>query len=614
LFVAQSHHGYPRITQDGVGPHDLSVILDVPNSDWSTLFKPWDVPMLLLDVQHGFAARWWTMSIVLLVGAYLLLLALTGSLGIAVLFSLGLWLSPFFHWWYTSIALDSVGMGMMALGAFLFALRATNVLRRTAWLALTAYATIGFALLFYPPFQVPVALVIAAVGIFEVAGRLKERSVSWRTIAVCGGAAVAAVGVVLLAFYLHSRSTIAAVNGTIYPSHRHEAGGHTSLLQLFSAPFGLSLASNGAALTGDTNQSEISSFLLLGPFALLQLSRMRFRDLQTRWRLLIAGTAAVFALLSVWYLVSLPSFLAAVLQLDRVRAGRSIVGVGTAGILLMALFVAARFHPGQHPEARHGSNRLVDDNERRVTTGALVCGVVAFVMYFWGGRDLLTELPSLHLSLYAAALAAGAAGLVVLLTSARNVIVGGTALVVLGGFVSLSANPLYRGLGPLTSSPMLATFSREALHPPDRSHTTWVSFAGTYVTDVMIASGVPALNAIDGYPVAKSWEVLDPERRASAIWNRYANVAFAPAPPGAPPKLTLVQEDVVDVSFDPCGTAAGNLGVGFFVSQAPLADTCLRLLTTTASDGTQVDIYARVGTQLPAAPAGTRAADGAVLG
>ena len=126
LIVAQSHHGFSRYTVSGLGPHDLTVVLDIPNRDWSTAFRPWDVPMLVLDVAHGFAARWWAMSLILILGAYLLLLELTSRTDIAVVFSLGLWLSPFFHWWYESISLESVGMPMLGLVFLLYALRARS--------------------------------------------------------------------------------------------------------------------------------------------------------------------------------------------------------------------------------------------------------------------------------------------------------------------------------------------------------------------------------------------------------------------------------------------------------------------------------------------------------
>ena len=95
----KSHHGYPRFTMDGIPDHDLSVIPDIPNTDWSTAFKPWGLPALALDVEHGFAARGRLIFFFLLLGAYLLLLALTDRTDIAIVFSLALWLSPFFQWW-----------------------------------------------------------------------------------------------------------------------------------------------------------------------------------------------------------------------------------------------------------------------------------------------------------------------------------------------------------------------------------------------------------------------------------------------------------------------------------------------------------------------------------
>jgi hypothetical protein len=59
----------------------------------------------------------------------------------------------------------------------------------------------------------------------------------------------------------------------------------------------------------------------------------------------------------------------------------------------------------------------------------------------------------------------------------------------------------------------------------------WLSFAGLDVNDVLIASGVPNLNAVDFYPNAGAWKVLDPDDKFSSVWNRYANMEFAPARP-----------------------------------------------------------------------------------
>ncbi len=291
FMVAQSHHGFSPVSDDSIGNHDLNVVDEVPSTDWSTFFRPWGLPALVLDLEHGFAARWWLMSLVLLLGAYLLLLALTDRTDVAVLFSLAIWLSPFFQWWYAADGLDIAGMGMLCVGAFLYSLRASSVPRRAGWLALAAYAAISFVLLFYPPFQIPAALVLGIVGVCYVVGRWSELGLTARRLTIDLGALAIVIFGVLGAFYLHARGTIVAINTTVYPGHRRATGGGTSLLQLFSAPFGLDLAQNGTALPPTLNQSEISSFVLLGPFALLQIQRVRLKEFAQRWRLLLVGTA-----------------------------------------------------------------------------------------------------------------------------------------------------------------------------------------------------------------------------------------------------------------------------------------------------------------------------------
>jgi hypothetical protein len=577
LIVAQSHHGFSRYTVSGLGPHDLTVVLDIPNRDWSTAFRPWDVPMLLLDVTHGFAARWWAMSLVLLLGAYLLLLELTDRTDIAVLFSLGLWLSPFFHWWYESISLESVGMPMLGLAFLLWALRARTRPGRIACLLLSAYSFVGFVLVFYPPFQVPVGLVLGIIVGCEIFGRVRRGELGWRRLVVDVVVVGAATGAVCAAFLLHSESTIAAVTGTVYPGERRAAGGTTTLFQLFSAPFGVPLANHGLSLTG-TNQSEISSFLLLGPFALLQLFRIRLRDVGSRWRLLLVGAGAGFLLVTAWYLVSLPPLLAHFLLLDRSPPVRSIAGVGVGGFLLMALFCAAEVAPADGSgDATGRAARHQREFARRVATGAAVCGVLAFGMYFWAGRLFITTFPPLGMTLWGVALFSGAAAVVVWLTSARRVLAGGIALVVFGSVVSLVANPLYQGLGPLTSSPLLPVLHSVARHPADPADTVWVSYAPPPVNDVLLASGLDTLNSVDTYPNADVWKIFDPERRAAGIWNRYANLVFAPGAPGSSPVITLLAGDAVQVTFDPCGPEAARLHVGFVLSPAPVAGSCLHL-------------------------------------
>jgi hypothetical protein len=214
-------------------------------------------------------------------------------------------------------------------------------------------------------------------------------------------------------------------------------------------------------------------------------------------------------------------------------------------------------------------------------------------MYLWAGRQFIGNFPELKLGLWSVGLFSAGAAIVVWLTSARKVVAGGIAMVLFGAVVSLPANPLYQGLGALTSAPLLSTFNKAAAHPADPKNKVWLSYGGSSINDVLLASGLPTLNAADIYPDAAAWKILDPKGKKEYAWNRYANIVYVPGETATAPVITLLQATVVEVKFDPCGTAASKLHIGFIVSLAPVANSCLTLDTKTNYLGTDVYIYTR---------------------
>jgi len=604
LVIAQSHHGFPRYTADGLGRHDLAVVLDIPNRDWSTAFKPYNLPFLVLDVEHAFAARWWLLALLILLPAYGLMLLLTGRMALAILFSLALYLSPFIHWWYLVITLATVGLGLFALACFLAAQYRASRIWRMVFLAGSAYGLVGFALVFYPPFQVPVALVLAAVGVgWVIAQRSEGRSPSLGGVAGDLAAVGLASGVVLALFYLSHKSTIAAITGTVYPGRRRITGGHGSLLQLFSAPFDLAVASHGATLSPASNESELSSFVMLAPFVLLQLFRLRLRDLASRHLIPLVAAGAAFATLLVWYFISLPGVIAKVLFLDRVPPSRAVVGIGLADLLVVFFFLSTRPNgPAAAAAAAAAGTRtgtgtgdsvveprtVARERLWRERTGAITCAALALAFSIWIGNQLATSFPGLQLTRHQLLFISGCFALTVLLILLRKALAGGVMLVALSAVLSLGVNPVYRGLGDLTSSPLVTT----AVSLDASSHRTWLSFAGDGNTE-LVASGVRTINAVSFYPDAKAWRLLDPAGAQSEAWNRYANVVFAPRADAGPPTISLVQLDVVKVEVYPCDRVLDAFDVGFIVSRAPLTLPCLSPAAELTHHGTPLYVYRR---------------------
>src|SRR5690606_26979486 len=121
----------------------------------------------------------------------------------AILFSIIVGATPFLLWWYQVAAVGVVAYGFLLLLAaenLITKGRITSfkkpILRVAADTMLVSYLTVSFALLFYPPFQIPIAVVLLfyCIGLFinELINK-KERlsSLLKRLISGITGAAIA---------------------------------------------------------------------------------------------------------------------------------------------------------------------------------------------------------------------------------------------------------------------------------------------------------------------------------------------------------------------------------------------------------------------------------------
>ena len=593
LIVAQSHSGFSQTMGVGLGVHDLSVIYDIPTRSWSTIFKPWDVFPLFLSLDQGFAARWWAMSFILIIGIYALLLELTGRLDLAVFLSLGFWLSPFFQWWYLDISICTVGLGAFALLFLLRAIRSEGYLKFVRNLVGAIYFAVAFSLIIYPPFQIPVIIVLAFVGIADVGLNISSKSIRWKRVVITLGVTGVASVSILALFYLENRNAIRAINNSVYPGQRRSLGGQASLLQLLSAPFGLTLSRFGNGLS-ETNQSEISSFLLFGPFVLLQLFRTGLKSLDRRSRWLLTGASVSFGLIFTWYLIGLPNIIAGLFLLNRVPVGRSIIGIGIAGLLMIAIFSSADISSNHQSEVESSSSgRLKLWKVRSLSLGAVLCGLVVFVTYVWGGEILKVTSPDIHLNSHTIILFSLMAAIVIGLFAAQSIRLGGISFLIFGIITAAVVNPLYIGLRPLTESSLATDLEAISKHYALSSERVWLSYAGANVSDPLEASGLPTVNAVQLYPDSSFWVSVLGGTSSSSIWNRYAHVSFVSGTEGSKPKVNLISADSFSFTFDPCGPTATKLHLGFFISQEIMNNSCFVKVSSISYQGATYQVYRR---------------------
>ena len=340
LVIGQVERGFEQVAEVGVGEHDMSVLYDLPTTDWSTLFRPQLWGYFVLPVANGFAFEWWMIAAVLVLGAYAFVLALVRDWRWAAVGALALYAAPFWHWWYLPGVLATTGW-MLAGGAALLA--AWDRRGRGRWVC-SALAGASFtcaAFLFYPPFQIVLAAVVGATLLGVVVTRLRADRGAWRSL--IGPAAIAFVlpAVVFGAFVLGHAEVFRALADAAYPGRRVVAGGDGPVELLGSGWFGWAYAHDPDRMRGVVlaNESEASSFLFLGLAAFLAIPFLvgTASAALRRFRWALGLLAAVLVVLLGHLLVGLPSLVTRVTMLSRVPSRRVVIGLGVGSMLALVV-------------------------------------------------------------------------------------------------------------------------------------------------------------------------------------------------------------------------------------------------------------------------------------
>lgn len=578
LVSGQVADGLSRDAAIGIGEHDMSVLYDLPTTDWSMTFKPHLWGYAVLPLENAFAFEWWAVAGALVLGMYAFVLVLVGDWRWAALAGVAVYASPFFHWWYLSSTFCTVAYACAATAALLTSFRSKGPPWQR-WLLVGAggYLLAAWGVVLYPPFQIPIALVVSFTAVGVVSRWVLDGVTTWRRVVV-QTATAAGFAVVVLGLYALTRSSaLAAVNGTVYPGRRRIAGGDGDVGQLATSWFGWAYVRDGNRLGPLLfgNQSEASSFLALGVYLLaaLPLVWRRVLDIGRPQRLAVIGCVVAIALIGAHMYIGLPAWLTRITLLDRVQPVRTMIGLGVGSILLLVLVGVSL-------------TGATVERWRRVAAGAVLFGITAGAVLTLGQRFQDVDAPFGKIGLVATvAVAAVVAGLYF-----WRPMVAVLALTVFGLAISLPVNPLYRGLAPLRPEPLVEELRSVS---DDGNLPGWLS-SDPFVSTVLVASGHPTISGVNLYPAADAWEVLDPSNAYEEVWNRYAHTSWNLVPGTPSPVMDLLQTDVVRVTVDPCGPELTELGVGHVASSQPIEASCLVLdSTTTSPSGSAIYLYDR---------------------
>lgn len=553
--IAQVNDNFNTINQNMGEGEDVSLVSDVAYNDWSVIFKPQNIGFLFLPLDTAFSLHWWIMAYFIIITSYFfVLLLLPKKYFLASIISLAFVLSPFIQWWYQYITLAPIYYTLAGILLFIAILKAKKV-SNIVWLSIfLAYVVVCFALVLYPPFQIPCAIVGAVFVLcyiltFKDAFDKKQLKLKIFLIACSILVALAAISL----FVFQRIDTINTIQSTAYPGQRIVTSGGYNFKHFLSSnvsPIHQSLTrSNNYVLPGiASNQSETSNFILLAPLLLLPALFLAYRKFKEDKKVdyLVAGLVLLSIFFLVWMFVPGINFLGKITLLDKVPHARLLIGWGVINLLLIVSYIRL------YKETRKTFSLRV----------SVIYSTVILAGYLAIGINLAQSLPNFISTPVAILFALPFPLLIYCLMRGyfRTMAVGMLLFSILSTFY---IHPLYRGTDILTQTP-LSIAIREIGGSSDKK---WVS-DNTITEGFTSMNGQPSLTGVYFYPQLEVWDDLN-QPSEKDIYNRYAHVSFSfdrSSETIIKPSFSLPSPDRFVLNIEPCNEFFKQNNVGYIIT------------------------------------------------
>jgi len=563
LTLGQSITGFGTINPNIGNGQDMAMIGGVPCAEWGALLTPQNLAYFVLPFVNAFAFAWWSISAILLVGVYFGVLALFPNRRlVAILVAVCTLFSPFIQWWYLSGTAFPIAFGAILLALVIAFLRGQDEWgwgKRLAWIGGVTYFSASFAVLMYPPFQVPVMIVVCALLIAHYFGRyrasyiFKKRRWLWLLTPI-----VLAMAVFGGYVYEH-RQAVAAMLDTVWPGARVIPTGSARVTDFLSWPLAYWAADQRVLPLFHTNSSEFSQFiyvgLLLVPF-LFYVCLRRYRHSKTpedRYVLFIATGLVLCSALFAWRMfIPFGGSLLQFIGLGSIPMNRLRIGLGVINLFAVSLALSL-------PSYRRSVREAMLDSWTWLA--AMIVGVcmgmsLEIVRLSAGLVGIIGKGAVIGLSV-AIAMMVG-----LLLNRSMWVrMIGAGALVVFSMSTCLSVNPLQQGVAPLTDN--AAVLAMQAVDPSRTGRWVFTNSGG--IDTLAVANGYWSLSNTYSYPQMEFWQEYFPGANP-LIYNRYAHVVVNVDDSYSYPDVILLANNAIQINIGSCDPVFSQLKIQYMMA------------------------------------------------
>lgn len=489
-----------------LGAGKSPLLMSVPVRHPVMFLRPQLYGFFLFDLETAFAFYWNFKIVALFVSFFFLLRLLTrGNFWISLFGAGWVLFSAYTQWWFSCPPMLPEMLGSWATGLIcIFCLfHPVRLIVRTCAILALLIAAVNFTLCFYPPFQIPLVYLGAAV-VIGWWWQNRRASLSWRAGGISLSIATLAMVAVLLPYLVECRPTLEILASTKYPGSRRTHGGEMAVRDTFSGALGFFNSAERDYLTSRGNACEASNFYPLWILVLAGSGTGLWLDRRNRRieMMLLAG----LGLFLLYSLCPLPSWLCQWTFLDYVTGTRMLLPIGIAGILFASMVLA-------------GPTRSLPTSSRLMAAIAVFVGVTLLFMVSYPGNEkfltpgrsvLLIVLNVLFIALYFLAPLRVFCGFFLLCLILNNA----------------GVNPVAIGLGALLDASPAPLVQYIRTRDPEGK---WISYSNTWLPQFLKAQGVNVVNGLNIVPDPNLCREMDPNGNYESIWNRYGYAIFRQA-------------------------------------------------------------------------------------
>ena len=475
---------------------DVFMIYALPVSGFLSIFRPFLLGFILFGFKIGLSFFWAGRFIALFIVSIDFLMILTNkNKKLSFIGSLMITLSPLVQWWFAVNGIAELFIyGELAIIMLYKYLKDNRFIKRIIYLLVMLICAIGYVLIVYPSWQIPMFYVFLVIAIWLIIDNKKTIKINKKDIISIVFTIIVA-GLIMLYILKQSKETISIVSNTIYPGKRFETGGN-NISRYFKYALGMFLPyKQSGALP---NVCEFALMFGLFPIGII----LSCYNLRNKKDLLTYLLFIVYAFISVYLIFGFPKILAKISLLYQSQASRTIIAIGFMDIILLVRSLSLK------------EKKI--SNKKAFIVSFILSIIMVLLNYKYAKEYLITPM---YICLFIEVIYLFYFALTYNSKIQKTLFMLGIIFVM---FVSgLTVNPIRRGDANLTNNLVL----NEVKNVDKKDSGIWITEGYGYpVNNFILMAGVKTINSTNTYPDLNKWHKIDKSKKYEKVYNRYAHI------------------------------------------------------------------------------------------